>query len=81
LVSLAHGVDEWDESAHKKDTDWNCSRRRIGLALFLSCLIKAGKNRCLVAKVAERKQYEAATRHLGWLDGKQPPWEGQSSQH
>lgn len=45
------------------------------------CLIKAGKNRYLVAKVAEKKQYEAAIRYLGWLDGKQPPWETQNSQH
>jgi hypothetical protein len=45
------------------------------------CLIKAGKNRYLVAKVMERKQYEAAIRYLGWLDGKQPPWEAQNSQH
>jgi hypothetical protein len=34
-----------------------------------------------VAKVVERKQYEAAIRYLGWMDGKQPPWEDQNSQH
>jgi hypothetical protein len=45
------------------------------------CLIKAGKNRYLVAKVEERKQYEAAIRYLGWMDGKQPPWEAQNSEH
>jgi len=38
------------------------------------CLIKAGENRYLVAKVSERKQYEAAIRALGWLDGSLPPW-------
>jgi len=38
------------------------------------CLIKAGENRYLVAKVSERKQYEAAIRALGWLDGSSPPW-------
>ena len=38
------------------------------------CLIKAGEHRYLVAKVSERKQYEAAIRALGWLDGVSPPW-------
>jgi hypothetical protein len=39
------------------------------------CLIKAGENRFLVAKVSEKKQYEAAIRSLGWLDGTSPPWD------
>jgi hypothetical protein len=38
------------------------------------CLIKAGEHRYLVAKVSERKQYEAAICALGWLDGVSPPW-------
>ena len=33
------------------------------------CLINAGENRCVVAKNSDRKQYEAAIRALGWLDG------------
>ena len=39
------------------------------------CLIKAGENRYLVAKVSEQKEYEAAIRAEGWLNGNQPPWE------
>jgi hypothetical protein len=38
------------------------------------CLIEAGKDRYLVAKVSERREYEAAIRALGWLDGTPPPW-------
>jgi len=38
------------------------------------CLVKAGENRYLVAKVSESKKFEAAIRALGWLDGSQPPW-------
>jgi hypothetical protein len=39
------------------------------------CFIKAGENRYLVAKASEKKQYEAAIRLLGWLDGTSPPWD------
>ena len=38
------------------------------------CLIKAGKDRYLVAKVSERRDYAAAIRSLGWLAGISPPW-------
>lgn len=39
------------------------------------CLIKAGPHRYLVAKISEKKDYEAAIRALGWLHGVPPPWE------
>jgi hypothetical protein len=39
------------------------------------CLVRAGKHRYLVAKVSDREKYEAAIRELGWLEGKQPPWD------
>lgn len=39
------------------------------------CLIKAGENRYLVAKVTEREKYERAIRALGWLDGVAAPWD------
>ncbi len=38
------------------------------------CLIKAGKNRYLVAKIEDRQKYQTAIRSLGWLDGTPPPW-------
>lgn len=38
------------------------------------CLIEAGKDRYLVAKVSEWREYEAAIHALGWLDGTPPPW-------
>jgi len=38
------------------------------------CLIKAGKDRYLVARVSERRDYAAAIRSLGWLAGIAPPW-------
>jgi hypothetical protein len=38
-------------------------------------LIKAGENRCMVAKLSEKEKYEAAIRVLGWLEGKPAPWE------
>jgi hypothetical protein len=41
------------------------------------CLIKAGENRYLVAKVSEKQKYEAAIRALGWLHGSRPPWENE----
>ena len=40
-----------------------------------ACLVKAGPNRYLVAKVAEEEKYKAAIRALGWLDGAPPPWD------
>jgi hypothetical protein len=39
-----------------------------------ACLVQAGPDRYLVAKVAEKEKYEAAIRQLGWLDGTPPPW-------
>lgn len=42
------------------------------------CLIKAGKERHLIAKVSEKEKYEAAIRALGWLDGLPAPWETQT---
>ena len=38
------------------------------------CLIEAGKDRWLVAKASEKREYEAAIHALGWLDGTPPPW-------
>lgn len=40
-----------------------------------ACLVKAGPNRYLIAKVAEEEKYRAAIRALGWLDGAPPPWD------
>jgi uncharacterized protein DUF2835 len=40
------------------------------------CLIKAGKDRYLVARVSDKEKYEVAIRALGWLDGKPPPRAG-----
>lgn len=39
------------------------------------CLIKAGPDRYLVAKVSEREKYEAAIRALDWLGKGKPPWD------
>jgi hypothetical protein len=40
------------------------------------CLVKAGPDRYLVAKVSEKEKYEAAIRALDWLGGSRPPWDG-----
>jgi hypothetical protein len=45
------------------------------------CLIKAGGSRYLVAKVSEKKNYEAAIRALGWLNGSSPPWVKENDSH
>jgi len=45
------------------------------------CLIKAGENRYLVAKVSEKEKYAAAIRALGWLDGSSPPWVKANGSH
>ena len=39
------------------------------------CFIKAGEKRYLVIKRSQKKEYEAAIRALGWIDGVRPPWE------
>ncbi|HLX69760.1 MAG TPA: hypothetical protein VKV04_09060 [Verrucomicrobiae bacterium] len=39
------------------------------------CLVKAGPNRYLVAKVSDREKYEAAIRALDWLGKGRPPWD------
>ncbi len=45
------------------------------------CLIKAGKNRYLVAKIEDRQKYQTAIRSLGWLDGTPPPWATEADAH
>ena len=78
-------VDQWTNFPVKLPPSpnqfFNVAPRRKAVKAFLSaihtsggCLIKAGRNRYLVAKVAEREKYEAAIRELGWLKGRQPPW-------
>ena len=42
------------------------------------CLIKAGQDRTLVAKISEKDNYEAAIHVLGWLDGKPVPWDSET---
>jgi len=81
-------VDNWTNFPIKLPTTpsggFYVPRRRVVQAALRAihasdgCLVKAGPNRYLVAKVSEKEDYRAAIRALGWLDGTPPPWAARS---